>query len=63
MTVRGYGFLRIRNLIEECKFEKLEFLWIVALFLWIVALDEKYQEIPSVSEAKCYKHILLNKEA
>lgn len=53
-----------QNVIEEYKFEKLE-------FLWITTFDEKYQEIPSLCEAKMQqayfsehkKLPLLNKEA
>ncbi len=53
-----------QNKIKEHEFEKLE-------FLWIITFDEKYQEIPSLSEAKMfqayfseYKKLpLLNKEA
>ena len=53
-----------QNVIEEYKFEKLE-------FLWITTFDENYQEIPSSSEAKMlqayfseYKKLpLLNKQA
>ena len=53
-----------QKIIEECKYEKL-------VFLWITTFDKNYQEIPSFSEAKMmqayfnqYKKLpLLNKEA
>ena len=56
-----------QNVIKEYKFEKLEFLWITTFD----ENDEKYQEIPSLSESKMmqayfcqYKKLpLLNKEA
>ena len=56
-----------QNVIKEYKFEKLEFLWITTFD----ENDEKYQEIPSLSESKMmqayfrqYKKLpLLNKQS
>jgi len=48
LTKKQDGILRkiyFQNIIKKFEFEKLE-------FLWITTFDKKYQEIPSLSEAK-----------